>query len=533
MPKAIIYCRVSSDRQAKEGHGLDGQETRCRNYARAHGYEVVAVFRDEGVSGGIIDREGMQQMLDFLDAQADADPCVVLIDDIKRLARDLIGHFTLRKAIQSRGARLESPSHRFGNEPEEIFVESIMAATAELERNQNKRQVKNRMQARLEAGYWPFYPPPGYAFAKVAGHGKLLVPKEPEAGIIREALEGFAAGRFPTQVDVQQFLQSKGFKHRRERGKPVAYLEQVKRLLTREVYSGIIHYPPWNVTRRKGHHRPLISPQTFDRIQERLAEKQKLPPRKDLHQDFPLRGFVLCADCGKPYTAFWSKGRSKRYAYYHCDTLGCPARHKSIRAGQLHDAFEEILAKLRPRDTILAVVRAELLDQWEKKKMDVATIRKERQRKLDAIEKEINNYSAAIAHCSSPVVLKRIEEAIEDLEAKKLRLGGRIEKPKAGEHDFQTALDRVLDFLKNPLRMWKTGDLAQRRLVLRLVFTEPLVYDRETGFQTARFSLPINIACITELDDLEVVDMIRKSSNRLLALIREWAEALNGLRRAA
>src|SRR6266404_3499750 len=131
MPKAVIYCRVSSDRQVKEGHGLEGQERRCHKYAEEHGYPVVAVFRDEGVSGGLIDREGMQQMLDFLDERR-GEEVVVLIDDIKRLARDLIGHFTLRRSIQSRGGRLESPSHTFGNEPEQIFVESIMAATAEL-----------------------------------------------------------------------------------------------------------------------------------------------------------------------------------------------------------------------------------------------------------------------------------------------------------------------------------------------------------------------------------------------------------------
>src|SRR5947209_2470213 len=308
MPKSVIYCRVSSDRQVKEGHGLDGQELRCRKYAEQHGYEVVAVFRDEGVSGGIIDREGMQQMLDFLDARAKKEEYVVLIDDIKRLARDLIGHFTLRKALQARGARLESPSHKFGDGPEEIFVESIMAATAELERNQNKRQVRNRMQARLEAGYWPFYPPPGYTYAKVPGHGKLLVRKEPEASIIREALEGFASGRFPSQVDVQRFLQSKGF-NPRAYGK-VTYLEQVKRLLTREVYTGFVSYPPWSVTTRKGHHEPLIDPETFEQIQERLRERDRLPPRKDLDRDFPLRGFVLCADCQKPYTASWSRGRT-------------------------------------------------------------------------------------------------------------------------------------------------------------------------------------------------------------------------------
>src|SRR5947209_18954306 len=128
MPKAIIYCRVSSDRQVREGHGLDGQERNCRRYAETRGYEVVQVFRDEGVSGGLIDREGMGQMLDFLDVQGREAEYVVVIDDIKRLARDLIGHFTLRKAIQTRGAKLESPALKFGDEPEEVFVESIIAA---------------------------------------------------------------------------------------------------------------------------------------------------------------------------------------------------------------------------------------------------------------------------------------------------------------------------------------------------------------------------------------------------------------------
>lgn len=529
MPKAIIYCRVSSDRQVKEGHGLDGQELRCRRYAEVLGYEVVAVFRDEGVSGGIVDREGMQQMLDFLDAEARGGECVVLIDDIKRLARDLIGHFTLRKAIQSRGAKLESPSHKFGNEPEEVFVESILAATAELERNQNKRQVRNRMQARLEAGYWPFYPPPGYTFTKAPGHGKLIVPTEPEATVIREALEGFASGRFPTQLDVQQFLQAKGFDHWK-RGK-AAYLEQVKRLLTREVYAGYIHYPPWNVTRRKGHHRPLVSPQTYDRIQERLREKEKLPPRKDLHNDFPLRGFALCGDCRKPYTASWSRGKTKQFAYYRCKTLGCPSANKSIRADRLHAEFQALLGKLRPRETILAGVKAELLAEWQRRMLDVQTVRKERHRKLDDIQKQLDGYLEAVRRCHNPTMLKKIEEEVEELEAKRLRLGERIEKAK--DYDFEHALELVFDFLKEPSLMWRTGDLAQKRLVLRLAFADPLVYNRKTGFGTPTFSSPINLSCVLELDKLQLVDMVRRNWNSLEALVRKWAAVLKSLREEA
>jgi len=525
MPKAIIYCRVSSDRQVREGHGLEGQEARCRQYAENHGYEVAAVFREAGVSGGIVEREVMQQMLDYLDAHGRGGEYVVLIDDIKRLARNLVGHFTLRKAISSRGASLESPSHRFGEEPEAVFVESIMAATAQLERDQNRKQVRNRMQARLEAGYWPFYPPPGYAFEKVPGHGKLIVPKEPEAGIIREALEGFASGRFPNQVDVQKFLRSQGFNHWGH-GKG-AYLEQVKRLLTREVYAGFIHYPHWNVTRRTGHHDSLVSPETFDRVQERLREREKLPHRKDLNRDFPLRGFVLCPGCRKPYTAAWSRGKRKVFAYYRCKTLGCEFEAKSVRADRMHKDFEQLLGKLKPRAAILRGFREEFLNEWNRRRLDVDAVRKERRRKLDAIQKEIDGYLDAIGRCHSPTVLKRIEEQVEDLEAKKLRLGGKIEKAKS--YDFEHALDLVLEFLRDPKFMWQSGDLAQRHMVLRLVFTEPLVFDREEGFGTPRFSLPINVSCVLELDDMEVVDLVRRSWNTLEGVVREWSEALKSL----
>ena len=67
MTKAIIYCRVSSDRQVKEGHGLESQEERCRNYAKSQGYQTIDVFRDEGESGGLFERTGMKQVLACLE----------------------------------------------------------------------------------------------------------------------------------------------------------------------------------------------------------------------------------------------------------------------------------------------------------------------------------------------------------------------------------------------------------------------------------------------------------------------------------
>ncbi|OQY67100.1 hypothetical protein B6D29_02300, partial [Microgenomates bacterium UTCPR1] len=170
--KAIIYCRVSSKKQVEEGHGLEGQENRCRQYANGIGYEVVKVFREEGISGGITDRPGMKKLLAFLDKNKGG--FVVVIDDIKRLARDVIGHFQLREAIYSRNASLESPSHKFEETPTGKFIETVLAGASELERSQNAQQVKNRMKSRLEAGYWCFRSPPrGLIYTLNKVHGKL------------------------------------------------------------------------------------------------------------------------------------------------------------------------------------------------------------------------------------------------------------------------------------------------------------------------------------------------------------------------
>ncbi len=52
-PKLVGYARVSTEEQAVAGVSLDAQESRLRAYVTAHGGELVALERDEGVSGKI------------------------------------------------------------------------------------------------------------------------------------------------------------------------------------------------------------------------------------------------------------------------------------------------------------------------------------------------------------------------------------------------------------------------------------------------------------------------------------------------
>ena len=135
--KAVVYCRVSSAAQVAKGHGNASQRTRCEEFARMKGYEIVAHFEDEAVSGGVIDRPGMLAMLAYLKKHRRSGEYVVLIDDISRLARNIRGHLDLRDAISETGARLESPSIEFGEDSDSILVENLLASVSQHQRQKN------------------------------------------------------------------------------------------------------------------------------------------------------------------------------------------------------------------------------------------------------------------------------------------------------------------------------------------------------------------------------------------------------------
>ena len=159
-----------------------------REFAKHKEYEVVAVFHEEGMSGKLLEREKMQEMLKLL-RKNKSEEQIVLIDDISRLARNVEAHIKLRVEIKDAGGKLESSSIEFGEDSDSRLVEYMLAYVAAHQREKNTEQVTNRMRARVQNGYWIANPVVGYRYEDVKGHGKLLVRDEPVASIVQDALE--------------------------------------------------------------------------------------------------------------------------------------------------------------------------------------------------------------------------------------------------------------------------------------------------------------------------------------------------------
>ncbi|WP_417524275.1 recombinase family protein [Marinovum sp.] len=502
---AVIYCRVSSTKQKVEGSGLESQEHRCRQYALAQGYEVAAVFPDDASGGGdFMKRPGMVALLSFLDAQPDKE-FVVIFDDLKRFARDTEFHIKLRREFQTRGARIECLNFKLDDTPEGKFVETIFAAQGELEREQNRRQVIQKMKARVEKGYYVFCPPVGYRFAKDRVHGKLLVRDEPVASIVAEALEGFAAGRFASQSEVVRFFESKpDFPKSSSDGS--VRITKAKEILERPTYAGYVEAPSWGIGLRKGHHEPLISFETHERIQDLLRGATHAPARKDINEDFPLRGFVLCDDCGEPMTSCWSKGRNKHYPYYLCDTPTCASKRKSIPRADIEGGAEALLRSLQPAKQLYELVRAMFIDAWNMRLSEAQQEQTTIKVQIKDVEDQIESLMDRIVDASSPSVIQAYETRIEKLERQKIRLSEQAQKKVPPKGHLEEFIEHALEFLANPWKLYEKGGLAFKRTVLKLAFVEPLRYSREEGYRTAKTTFPFKVLAAISTLKSEMVE---------------------------
>ena len=486
---AVIYCRVSTKQQEIKGDGLRSQLTRCAGWAEHRDYEIIEVFNDK-LTGKSDDRPGMLALLKFIKAQKT--PTVVIVDDISRLARDVDVHRMFRRKIISAGGILQSPSFEFkDNDPHSKFVETIQAGKAELDREQNRLQVINRQMARMQSGYWVFYPPTGYKYVANRGRGKVLVRNEPFASTVVEIYEGFAAGRFETLAEVQRYLKSHPAWPASQRASITG--ERVKELLTRPHYAGYIHYPAWGLSLIPAQHEPLISFKTYQAVQDRLSSKAKAPARKGITDQFALKGFVLCGDCEHPMSACWSKGRHSHYPYYLCYTKGCVSYGRSVRQELIEGQFEELLQQLRPTASLIKAAGFVLKRIWEHRVASAKEHAKRLESEIKKIDQAIDQFLERIVETNSKTVIGAYESKITSLQAERLEIAETMAKWKRPMSDFDSSFRTALDFLANPYKLWVSEAFEDKRAVLKLAFQRRLAYVRGSGFRTAELTAPFKL----------------------------------------
>lgn len=504
---ALIYNRVSSDKQAKEGHGLESQNQRGKTFAVSKDYIYEKSFFDEGISGAKSDRPAIKLLLDYIDTHT-SKKLVVIIDDISRLARDVKVYLQLKTELTRRGVQIESPNFNFEDSPEGFFIENIMAAKAQLDREQNARQVKQKMKARLELGYWCFRSPPlGLTYKKDPIHGKILTPVSPYSLIYKEVIESYEKGLCNTLEEVRQMIE---IKYKENEITRTTSISGAQAILSELLYTGYMEYPKWNIERMKGKHEGFIDIDTFNRVQQKLKGKSYIMTRKDYSLDFPLRTLVLCDECKKTYTGGNVHGRSKQYPKYWCKNKNCLFYTKSVPRDTIEEQFKVVLEHSKPDSGVIDLTENVLLNAWENKADNYVANRERIEARIEEIDKQITAFSDQIAlkmATNDQEMIRIYEGQIKKLTIEMETLKSSLKKPLYTTEQFRTASDKVLNILREPVAMWESDEYKDKTTIFAMYFDEKLRYNLKEGFRTATLALPVALMKDLETQKEPLVEM--------------------------
>lgn len=341
--RAVMYARVSTAEQEKEGFSIPAQQKLMREYASQNEIGIAAEFVDVETAKRT-GRPGFDEMLRYMKKYTSVR--VVLVEKTDRLYRnlkdwvtvdglDIEVHFVKENVVLSRDSRSS-----------EKFMHGIKVLMAKNYIDNLSEETRKGMLEKAEQGIWPSFAPLGYANI-VGPHGKKIIAVDPEAGpLVARVFEWFETGNYSLK-EVAQKARSAGMRYRRT-GKLIG-TSSIHRILRSRIYTGSFE---WLGKRYEGSHTPLTTFATWMNVQDILDGRSISNVHGNRHE-FAYTGLMTCGHCGCAMTAEIKKGR---YIYYHCSKFKARCPEPYIREEALDLMFAAKLRKLRLDDDVFKLI---------------------------------------------------------------------------------------------------------------------------------------------------------------------------------
>ncbi len=295
---AVLYARVSSREQEREGYSIPAQRKLLSAYAKSAGFTIMQEFIDVE-SAKNPGRKHFGEMVQLL--RENPDVRVVLVEKTDRLYRNRTDSLAFEELIEKENLELhlvkENRVISKDCRSQDKFMHDIHVAVARNYSENLREEVKKGMREKCEQGIYPGHAPLGYQNNTATRNIDVSAEKAP---IVRRAFELYETGEYSLTTLRKRLREEMGFTVNR------AYLETI---LKNPFYIGDF---VWRGVRYKGTHTPIIEMPLFRRVQDVFAGRNKPKYRK---HDFAFRGLLVCAHDGCTVTTERHKGK---YDYYRC-----------------------------------------------------------------------------------------------------------------------------------------------------------------------------------------------------------------------
>lgn len=356
--RVALYARVSTEEQAGEEHfSIDAQFAEMRETAVKKGWEVVAEFVDEGISGTRRTRPQLEAALSLAHSGGFD---ILMVHELSRLSRSVYHTLDLFDTLGKIGvgfASVRDPDFDFADPSKRLFL-TILAAINEhyitaLSHHTKKAKRERARQGLYNASSMPY----GY---KLGGDPRTPAVIDPqESQIVRFAFENYSTGRFSDQEIAEQ-LNSQG--HRTRAGRRFSK-DTITSILSHPFYMGKVPYrdAATGVTEiYEGLHTALISPELWEKVQDVRTLRRTLSRAvQKKFRTYLLSNMAVCDVCGRTL-----RGQSASSVQYYREMssqrgyVDCPHQSTGVRVELLDRQISTLIECIQlPPDWLDEITR--------------------------------------------------------------------------------------------------------------------------------------------------------------------------------
>jgi site-specific DNA recombinase len=443
MKKAVIYARVSSKEQEREGFSIPAQLKLLSEYASRNEFHIIEKFIDIETAKNP-GRQYFEKMVRFVTKNKDCR--VVLVEKTDRLYRnfrdavtlenlDLEIHLVKEGQIISKDAKSQAK-----------LIHGMQLVLARNYIENLREEVKKGMREKTEQGIYPGRAPFGYCNNRA---DRTIQIHSENAQIVTRIFELYASAQYSLS-ELQKAVRSQA-------GKTIsrAYLHTI---LTNPFYEGNFI---WGGKLYRGTHEAFISRDLYERVQGVLRGHNKPKYGK---QEIAFRGLLRCAHDNCAITAECKKGT---YVYYRCTGYRGKCATPRFTESEMAEKLGVVLKDIHIPDVILTQLQESLVRDQNQSLDNASVQRNSLKQRLAAVQRRMDQAYQDKLDGNIPQEFweRKMLEWTEDERQIQAALT-RLEVPSSGR-----ILDakRILELANKAYSLYLTQNPAEQAKLLRMV----------------------------------------------------------------
>lgn len=434
--ECVAYMRVSTEKQAEEGNGLDSQKRDIQSYAGKNGMLISDWYVDDGYTGANMNRPALQRLISDCYAKKIKNIIAFKLD---RLSRSMVdGIYIIEKIFIPNGVNFKCVHDSVSyDSPMEQAYTQMMAVFAQLDKNTMMLRMRGGMLERVKKGYWMGGGNLPYCYSYNQEKG-ILIPIEERKIQANQALDLFIQGYSDEKI-----------KH------VLGYKSEivVRRVITTPVNIGKI---PYKGNVYDGLHEPIFDVEKYN-FALKLREDRRTKKIYTAHQINLLTGLCYCGVCGCAMRyQKWTNGKHKIY---------CCSRNRNLDYlpnfdHNCNNTLEWATDIERQVEEKIVEISLNIDSIAAEKEVDMLTILNQQ---LESVNSKLKRMYILYAEGNDTIV-----ETISELESQKRDIRENIEKEERKKKNSHKKEETVKE-IKKIADVWEHIDNEKKNKILKSI----------------------------------------------------------------